>query len=122
MADNPQVPGAQQRPLSPHLTIYRWPVTMMTSITHRATGIALSMGDYRTVRLGLLDALECAVFLSLLQPSALSIGFPKLRLLERLSRLLGRAGAAIDVEDAPISAADLSGLAHQLRQLDLMLP
>lgn len=44
MADNPQVPGAQQRPLSPHLTIYRWPVTMMTSITHRATGIALSMG------------------------------------------------------------------------------
>jgi len=44
MADNPQVPGARQRPLSPHLTIYRWPVTMMTSITHRATGIALSVG------------------------------------------------------------------------------
>jgi succinate dehydrogenase / fumarate reductase cytochrome b subunit len=44
MADNPQVPEARQRPLSPHLTIYRWPVTMMTSITHRATGIALSLG------------------------------------------------------------------------------
>ena len=44
MADNPQVREARQRPLSPHLTIYRWPVTMMTSITHRATGIALSVG------------------------------------------------------------------------------
>ena len=32
------------RPLSPHITIYRWPVTMATSITHRATGIALSVG------------------------------------------------------------------------------
>ncbi|MBW8707705.1 MAG: succinate dehydrogenase, cytochrome b556 subunit [Alphaproteobacteria bacterium] len=32
------------RPLSPHLTIYRWPVTMATSITHRATGVGLSVG------------------------------------------------------------------------------
>jgi succinate dehydrogenase / fumarate reductase cytochrome b subunit len=32
------------RPLSPHLTIYRWPVSMATSITHRMTGIALSAG------------------------------------------------------------------------------
>jgi succinate dehydrogenase cytochrome b subunit len=32
------------RPLSPHMTIYRWPVSMATSITHRLTGIALSMG------------------------------------------------------------------------------
>lgn len=32
------------RPLSPHLQIYRWPVTMATSIAHRVTGVALSMG------------------------------------------------------------------------------
>ena len=32
------------RPLSPHLTIYRWPITMVLSILHRATGIALSFG------------------------------------------------------------------------------
>ena len=32
------------RPLSPHMTIYRWPVTMATSITHRMTGIAMSVG------------------------------------------------------------------------------
>lgn len=44
MADNPQRAAPRARPLSPHLTIYRWPVTMMTSITHRATGIALAVG------------------------------------------------------------------------------
>jgi len=32
------------RPLSPHLQIYRWPVTMATSIVHRATGTALAVG------------------------------------------------------------------------------
>ena len=31
---------AASRPLSPHLGIYRWPVTMATSITHRITGVA----------------------------------------------------------------------------------
>lgn len=30
------------RPLSPHLQIYRWQITMVMSILHRATGIALS--------------------------------------------------------------------------------
>ena len=32
------------RPLSPHLSIYRWPITMITSILHRATGLALTFG------------------------------------------------------------------------------
>ncbi len=32
------------RPLSPHLSIYRWPITMMLSILHRMTGVALSVG------------------------------------------------------------------------------
>ena len=32
------------RPLSPHLTIYRWPLTMILSILHRATGVSLSIG------------------------------------------------------------------------------
>lgn len=44
MADNPQSPPVRERPLSPHLGIYKWPITMATSITHRATGIALSVG------------------------------------------------------------------------------
>jgi succinate dehydrogenase / fumarate reductase cytochrome b subunit len=47
MADTPQKNGAAERsrPLSPHLTIYRWQVTMLASITHRATGIALAVGS-----------------------------------------------------------------------------
>lgn len=32
------------RPLSPHLTVYRWPITMTTSILHRVTGGALYFG------------------------------------------------------------------------------
>ena len=34
----------QGRPLSPHISIYRWPITMVLSILHRATGIAMSAG------------------------------------------------------------------------------
>ncbi|XP_033505868.2 succinate dehydrogenase cytochrome b560 subunit, mitochondrial [Epinephelus lanceolatus] len=30
------------RPMSPHLTIYKWSVPMMMSITHRGTGVGLS--------------------------------------------------------------------------------
>ncbi len=32
------------RPLSPHLQIYRWPLTMAISILHRMTGVALAIG------------------------------------------------------------------------------
>jgi succinate dehydrogenase / fumarate reductase cytochrome b subunit len=32
------------RPLSPHLQIYRWQLTSVLSILHRASGIALSLG------------------------------------------------------------------------------
>lgn len=33
-----------ERPLSPHLQIYRWPISMALSILHRASGIALGVG------------------------------------------------------------------------------
>lgn len=32
------------RPLSPHLQVYRWQWTMSLSILHRATGVALAVG------------------------------------------------------------------------------
>lgn len=35
----------QSRPLSPHLQIYRWPITMFTSIAHRAAGMVLAVGS-----------------------------------------------------------------------------
>lgn len=36
--------ASRQRPLSPHLQVYRWQVQMVTSILHRATGVLLSVG------------------------------------------------------------------------------
>jgi succinate dehydrogenase / fumarate reductase cytochrome b subunit len=36
--------ATRARPLSPHLTIYRWPITMTMSILHRITGGALYVG------------------------------------------------------------------------------
>ena len=32
------------RPTSPHLSVYRWPITMTLSILHRMTGVALTVG------------------------------------------------------------------------------
>ena len=40
MAEEPRKQAV--RPLSPFLTVYRWPITMATSIVHRMTGVALA--------------------------------------------------------------------------------
>ncbi|HVY51703.1 MAG TPA: succinate dehydrogenase, cytochrome b556 subunit [Devosia sp.] len=36
--------AVRSRPLSPHLSIWRWTLTMAMSILHRATGIAMYFG------------------------------------------------------------------------------
>ncbi len=36
---------SRERPLSPHLQVYRWQITMLMSILHRATGIVLALGS-----------------------------------------------------------------------------
>ncbi len=36
--------ASTNRPLSPHLQVYRLPLTGIISITHRATGVFLTMG------------------------------------------------------------------------------
>jgi len=33
-----------RRPLSPHIQVYRWPLSMALSITHRITGVGLGIG------------------------------------------------------------------------------
>lgn len=38
--------AAQQRPLSPHLQVYKPQLTSMLSILHRATGMFLSLGAF----------------------------------------------------------------------------
>ena len=40
---------ATARPLSPHLSVYRWQIQMVTSILHRATGIFLAVGTILVV-------------------------------------------------------------------------
>lgn len=45
---------SSQRPLSPHLQVYRWQIQMVTSVLHRATGIVLAAGA-----LGLAAGLLC---------------------------------------------------------------
>ncbi len=37
-------PQLRERPLSPHLSIYRWHLSMVMSILHRLTGVALVFG------------------------------------------------------------------------------
>ena len=34
----------RERPMSPHLSVWRWHITMATSIAHRVTGVALYVG------------------------------------------------------------------------------
>ena len=41
--------GSKPRPLSPHLQIYKWQLTSIMSIGHRASGIALSLGSFLIV-------------------------------------------------------------------------
>jgi succinate dehydrogenase / fumarate reductase cytochrome b subunit len=36
----------RERPLSPHLQVYRWQITMTMSILHRATGVGLAAGAF----------------------------------------------------------------------------
>lgn len=36
----------RERPLSPHLQVYRWQITMVMSILHRASGIVLTLGAF----------------------------------------------------------------------------
>lgn len=47
----------KQRPLSPHLQAYRLPLTAIISITHRLTGVLLTIGLIGfTISLGLIQA------------------------------------------------------------------
>ena len=41
--------ATRERPLSPHLQVYRWQVQMVTSILHRATGVVLVLGSLLVV-------------------------------------------------------------------------
>jgi succinate dehydrogenase / fumarate reductase cytochrome b subunit len=44
MSKSPATQARRERPLSPHLSVYRPPITMTMSIIHRITGAALYFG------------------------------------------------------------------------------
>ena len=49
MNDTNSTPRPIVRPMSPHLTVYKWPITMTMSIAHRITGGALYFGTILVV-------------------------------------------------------------------------
>lgn len=57
----------QNRPLSPHLQIYKLPLTGLISITHRITGVALSLGLLLVVTMLFMIAMGAEAYASLQQ-------------------------------------------------------
>lgn len=49
MAASSPEPNLGTRPLSPHLQVWRWHVTMLTSILNRMTGVGLTVGTLAVV-------------------------------------------------------------------------
>jgi succinate dehydrogenase / fumarate reductase cytochrome b subunit len=49
MAAHPPEPNLGTRPLSPHLQVWRWHVTMFTSILNRLAGVGLAAGAFGAV-------------------------------------------------------------------------
>ena len=58
---------SRQRPLSPHLQIYKPQLTSILSILHRATGVALSIGSIILVSWVIALTLGEATYLSYLK-------------------------------------------------------
>lgn len=55
------------RPLSPHLQVYKLPLTGLISITHRMTGVALSLGLLLVVYMLFMIAMGVEAYASLQQ-------------------------------------------------------
>jgi succinate dehydrogenase (ubiquinone) cytochrome b560 subunit len=51
------------RPVSPHVTIYSFPIGALTSITNRVTGMALSIGAFGLASIELLNGSGSAMLL-----------------------------------------------------------
>ncbi len=72
---------ANNRPLSPHLQIYRLPITGIISITHRITGVCLTVGIIGLVFMlvqiknGMLSLLDMQMLLHTLPMQLVLSGF-----------------------------------------------
>jgi len=77
------IKNRKERPTSPHLTIYKFPLPAIMSITHRGTGIVLTAA-FAAAGIGMLGAShELVYYMSALQSTGIllpvikfSLGFP----------------------------------------------
>jgi succinate dehydrogenase / fumarate reductase cytochrome b subunit len=53
---------ARARPLSPHLSVYRWTMTMAMSIAHRITGLGLYVGTLLLAWYLIATSMDAAAF------------------------------------------------------------
>ena len=53
---------SNERPLSPHLQVYRLPLTAVLSILHRMTGVVLSLGTVLVVAMCVMLAVRPAAY------------------------------------------------------------
>lgn len=96
------------RPLSPHLQVYRWQITMVMSILHRASGVALTVGAFAlawwllAVAAGGATHAEAAGWLASPLGRVLLFGFSLAlvyHLLNGIRHLLWDAGWGLDIPD-----------------------
>jgi succinate dehydrogenase / fumarate reductase cytochrome b subunit len=96
------------RPLSPHLQVYRWQVTMVMSILHRATGVGLTLGAFglawwlMAMAAGGEAAIDAAGFLASPFGKFLLFGFSLAlvyHLLNGIRHLMWDAGWGFDIPD-----------------------
>ena len=104
----------RERPMSPHLSVWRWHITMATSIAHRVTGVALYVGALIAAAwaVALADGPQAyAAFQALLgSPLGLVVMFGLTvsffyHLANGVRHLVWDAGHGLDVKSANASAA-----------------
>eukprot|EP01132_Coremiostelium_polycephalum_P000975 gene975-1240_t len=77
-------PRETKRPVSPHLTIYRFPLPAILSITHRATGIAIGLGFVAIGAISILGTKDVSFYIeqfktaypSLVAPAKFCVSWP----------------------------------------------
>lgn len=103
---------ADKRPMSPHLQVWRWHVTMATSIFHRASAVALYVGSLLLVGWLVAAATGPEVYAAyeglLLSPVGLLLLFAftaaaTFHFANGLRHLLWDMGKGLDVKDANAS-------------------